>query len=142
MKTVRLAYSFSISILLIVLLASCRKEIVIDSVEKGIFLEESELGCYKDGHDYVVYDPKLHQLALNPARHTVRLQTDNQEEYYHMSLESYPRSIGVNILADFHIKKGGQSVKYTFVFECSKIGDGKLWLWNKDSKLGVVIPEH
>ena len=44
---------------------SCRRIVEIDSVEKGIFMDETEIGCYKDGHDYLVYDPLLHQLALS-----------------------------------------------------------------------------
>ena len=121
---------------------SCRRIVEIDSVEKGIFMDETEIGCYKDGHDYLVYDPLLHQLALNPKRHTLRLQTDKQMEFYHIDMESYPRTVGVTILADIHMMAGRESMEFTMAFECSKMESGKIWLWNKESKLGVIIPMH
>ena len=132
-----------VAILLIsAIFSSCRREIEIDSVEKEIFLDETGIGCYKDGHDYLVYKPEMHQLAINPKRHTIRVQSEFQKEYYHLDMESYPRSIGVSIVSEFHFCLGGDEDNYTFVFECSKMEYGKIWLWNSENKLGVIIPVH
>ena len=131
-----------ILIFISVIFASCRRVVEIDSLEKKLFLEETVLGCYKDGHEYMVFQEGLHQMALNPKRHVIRIQSDDQKEYYHMDMESYPRSVGVNILADFSVSVEGSERGYTFVFECSRIDGGKMWLWNKENKLGITIPVH
>jgi hypothetical protein len=130
------------TLFIVAILSSCVREIEIDSVEKELFLGETELGCYKDGHDYMVYNPEMHQLAVNPKRHTVRIQSESQKDYCHLDMESYPRSIGVGIVSEFYISLGGSEDKYTFVFECSKMEYGKIWLWNKENKLGIIIPVH
>jgi hypothetical protein len=130
------------ALFIVAILSSCVRDIEIDSVEKELFLGETELGCYKDGHDYMVYNPEMHQLAVNPKRHTVRIQSESQKDYCHLDMESYPRSIGVGIVSEFHISLGGSEDKYTFVFECSKMEYGKIWLWNKENKLGIIIPVH
>lgn len=121
---------------------SCRKMVEIDSLEKQLFLEETAIGAYKDGHEYMVYKRGFHQLALNPRRHTFRIQADRQEEYFHLRLESYPRSLGVHVISSFEMKKGEILENYSFLFECSKMEGGKIWLWNKENKLGVILPEH
>lgn len=115
---------------------------VVDSLEKELFLQKSVIGSYKDGHEYIVFDPNIHQIALNPKRHTFRIQNDRQDEYFHIEMDSYPRSLGVNIISSFVLKRGGENKEYSFVLECSKIEDGKLWLWSKENKLGIIIPQH
>lgn len=121
---------------------SCNRLVEIDSLEKKLFLDEVQIGCFKDGHDYLVYNEAIHQLCINPRRHTFRLQSDNQEEYYHIDMESYPRYIGVSVIMTLDMCKGRESRNYTLLFECSKIEDGLIWLWNKESKLGIIVPEH
>ncbi len=138
----RLFKAVTIVIFLSILCISCRKVVEIDSLEKKLFLEETVMGCYKDGHEYMVYQEELHQMSLNPKRHVIRIQSEDQKEYYHMDMESYPRSVGVNILADFSVSVEGSERGYTFVFECSRIDGGKMWLWNKENKLGIIIPVH
>ncbi|MBO7320908.1 MAG: hypothetical protein J6U80_03140 [Bacteroidales bacterium] len=136
---------FSLILIIIstaILSPSCRKVVEIDSVEKQLFLDEHIIGCYKDGHEFFVYNEKIHQMAINPIRHTVRLQDDTQSEYCHIRLESYPRSIGITILADLYVGENDGQSSYKLIFECSKVEDGKIWLWNKENKIGTIIPEH
>lgn len=124
-----------------VLMVSCRgKEIVIDSVEKQLFLEEKRIGCYKDGGEYMVYSPKDHQISYNSRRNNIRFQTDTQDEFYNLKMESMPRTEGVNILGEVSVGSRGEINDFTFVFECSKIENRQIWLWNKENKIGVIIP--
>ena len=139
---IRRYFSLILAIATVILPTSCRKVVEIDSVEKQLFLDEFVIGCYMDGHEYFVYNEKIHQVAINPIRHTVRLQDDTQSEYCHIKLESYPRSIGITILADMSIGESNGQSTYKLVFECSKVEDGKIWLWNKENKIGAIIPEH
>lgn len=141
-KNIRRHFSLALAIATVILPTSCRKVVEIDSVEKQLFLDEFVIGCYMDGHEYFVYNEKIHQVAINPIRHTVRLQDDTQSEYCHIKLESYPRSIGITILADMSIGESHGQSTYKLVFECSKVEDGKIWLWNKENKIGAIIPEH
>jgi hypothetical protein len=142
-KTIRKYFSLALIIISTAILSSsCKKVVEIDSVEKQLFLDEHIIGCYKDGHEYFVYNEKIHQIAINPTRHTIRLQDYTQSEYCHIRLESYPRSIGITILADMSVGENDDQSSYKLIFECSKVEDGKIWLWNKENKIGTIIPEH
>jgi hypothetical protein len=130
------------SLLIICFLTSCRKEIVIDSVEKRLFLQESSVGCYKSARDYLIYNPSIHQISVNAKRNTVRLQTDDQKVFFNIQLENFPKSIGVNIPAKVYQGVDGVISEYTYLFECSKIEHGQIWLWNKEGKIGVIVPMY
>lgn len=137
----RLIRYISILFVTSLLLISCRgKEIVIDSLEKQLFLEETRVGCYKNGGEYMVYSPKVHQISYNFKRNNIRFQTDNQSEFYNLKMESMPRAEGVNILGEVSVGSRGEINDFTFVFECSKIENRQIWLWNKENKIGVIIP--
>lgn len=138
MKRAYIRYSL-LSVLF--LLSSCvGRKIEIDSKEKGEFLLKSDVGCYVRGGDLIVYDPLKHQLSVNVERGTFRIQTDMQNEFFHLELESLPKSIGVEILGNVVTGDNGALQEYAFLFECSKIENGKVWLWEKDDKIGVLIP--
>lgn len=138
----RLIKVILLSFILVVTSTSCHRLVEIDSLEKQLFLEETQIGCFKDGHDYLVYSEAEHQLCINPRRHTFRIQSDNQFEYCHVDMESYPRYIGLSVILVLDICRENESVNYTLLFECSKIENGLIWLWNKESKLGIILPEH
>lgn len=130
-----------ISIVVILLLFSCQeKEILIDSEEKAIFLKSEGLGYYKGGSSVLLYDKSRHQIVINFKRHLFRLQSDAQEEYINVMLETIPRSQGNHIIISFMLFSGEGAGSYVHLFECSRMSNDKMWFWNADTKQGIIIP--
>lgn len=137
---IQMILAFIICVFTLISAPSCIREVEIDSVEKGLFVESTQVGLYKDGKELLIYEEKIHQLSINSKRRIIRFQNDDQSTYCHLELETIPRSKGVNILATIAINMDDKKEDYTILLECSQIEGGNMWLWNKENKLGFIIP--
>lgn len=125
---------------MVVSLLSCREQtVVIDSIEKEMFLETQDEGLYKGGREILVYDGHIHQKAYNPARRTYRIQTDNQAKYFNVVFESVPKSRGVHILTEFSYVSEEENITSKLLLECSMIDKNKIWFWDSEDKIGIIV---
>lgn len=127
-------------VILSTLTLSCRREVEIDSVEKRIFIDSYQIGSYISGRELLVYDPSIHQIAVNSKRSSIRIQNDDQTVFINLRLEAMPKTIGVNILADVYLSVNRKVEEYKVVLECSKIENRQMWLWDRENLLGFIIP--
>lgn len=119
---------------------SCHeREVVIDSLEKELFLKSEVDGLYRNGAGILVMDEKLHQKTYNLDRNTFRLQTDNQSEYFNAEFESLPKNKGVQILTKLTYYSEEEESTSTLLLECSKIEGRKLWFWDSNEKIGIIV---
>lgn len=127
--------------IVILLLFSCQeKEIVIDSEEKRMFLASENIGYYRDGKGVLLYDQGKHQLVVNNKRHLFRLQSDRQEEYINVKLETMPRRQGRYVIISFTTFFMEEDISYLHIFECSRMLNDRMWFWNADTKEGIITP--
>lgn len=136
----------SVVILVLVLSAaillpnSCRrKEVVIDTVEKGEFLDRGQMGYYVDGATKFTYRDSVHQKAVNARRRLYRYQTNEQDTCLNVVLGALPKSVGVHIMLTIDYFDPETRLSNTVQMECSKVIGGKMWFWDPLAKVGVII---
>jgi len=123
---------------LLTLITGCRK-VEIDSSEKQVFLNHSAIGFYPGGVPRFTYQENIHQTCSNPSRHLFRIQTNIQDTCMNIALENRPSFEGNMVMSDLDYYDAGIRVTDKFEFECSRISDGKMWLWDGYTKTGVII---
>lgn len=116
-----------------------RNVVIVDSQEKKNFLESTEMGYYVDGKPFFIYDENIHQLCHNSKRNQIRIQTDNQNNFFNLALQSKPKTEGVRVVAQFDYSFFEDDGSYIILFECSKITEDYLWLWDAEEKRGLII---
>lgn len=125
---------------ILVLLAACTDSVEIDSPEKEFFMNNETLGLYQMGKPIFTLNPARHQESFNINRKQYRIQTDEQDTCLNVILETYPKSLGVHISTMTDYRDPGNIITNITLLECSKIYDNKIWLWDKKSELGIIIP--
>lgn len=119
---------------------SCRERYIeIDSMEKEMFLKETEEGIYKEGQPLFKYKESHHQKALNPKRIQYRIQTDEQDTCLNVTMEAVPGSAGLHITTSIDYRSPGELISSMSHLECSRVADDKIWLWNSGSLTGVIL---
>ena len=136
---IRLSILFAILLLASV---SCREEIKIDSLEKMVFMSQDTIGLYNMGLRTFLFDPQLHQQSYNLSRRQYRLQTDEQDSCLNVIFEQYPEDKGDIITTSLDYRDTRTVINNTAGYECSKIRDNKIWLWNKEELIGIIIPRY
>lgn len=128
------------TILLVFSLQSCRENVIqIDSVEKKMFLQESLEGIYSNGAPLFQFKGTYHQKAVNSFRLQYRIQTDEQDTCLNIILDALPKSAGVHITTYVDYRSPGELISDMSHFECSRIQDDRLWLWNSDNLTGIIM---
>lgn len=131
---------FILVIITLCTVSSCReKPIIIDSEEKRIFLETEATGLYIKGKPTIIYSESDCQMTYNKKRRQFRIQTDSQNNYFNVILESVPKTKGVNIITKLDYRINGEEKSLIMLFECSNISEENYWLWDGDTKTGVII---
>ncbi|HIZ87153.1 MAG TPA: hypothetical protein IAC03_03210 [Candidatus Coprenecus pullistercoris] len=120
--------------------ASCREKVIeIDSLEKEIFLMESDEGIYRNGEPLFLFRDDRHQKALNPDRIQYRIQTDEQDTCLNVTMEALPGSAGVHITTSIDYRSPGDPISSMSHLECSRMADGRIWLWSPESLTGIIM---
>ncbi len=100
--------------------------------------EKEELGLYNNGNDILVYDKEIHQYAFNTKRCTFRIQNAGQNRLMVCVFSEAP-VVGRTVEAVI-TTKGLSNFKDTVIdMEVLKITDGKVWLYDAESKTGLVV---
>jgi len=125
-----------------VLLCTCVRDVNIDSLEKEKFLENDRVGFYIDGEPVFLYVESIHQKAVNAARGVFRFQTDVQDTCLNVTYKSEPRNVGVHVLIDMDYIEPRDRINLEYEFECSRITGSKIWLWDSETKNGMILPRR
>jgi len=120
------------------LMTSCRK-IVIDSREKELFLNCSEVGFYPLGTPRFTYSERMHQMCRNPKRGLFRIQTNIQDTCMNIILEYSPSNEGDLLIADLDYYDPEERITDRYQFECSKLFGTRIWLWENYTKTGIIL---
>lgn len=107
------------------------------------FIKQTDAGLYVKGACLFRYTDTECQTALNAFRKMVRMQTDWQERYVNILFSSLPlpeegaAAVQVKVLYKTEEEQGEVSLPMVTV----KKRDGTYWLWNDDSRTGIILPE-
>lgn len=105
-----------------------------------MFVESDHMGLYVDGTRIFTYNELNHQLVYNKRRNIYRIQDDTQENYLNFRAETMPKSAGVSILCEIiYYNKGEYAISMNMIFECTRIDEDRIWFWNANEKMGVVL---
>jgi len=121
---------------------SCRREVLIDSEEKELFLKMGETGFYRNGNPVFIYSESLHQKAENRSRGVFRFQTDVQDTCLNVRYASEPGNVGVHILINLDYIEPMDRINSEYQFECSKITGSGIWLWDPETRNGIILPRR
>lgn len=121
-------------------LCSCRRDVEVDSPEKGAFLMEDAMGLYQDGEPEFVYAEMMHQMSRNDSRGMFRIQTDVQDTCLAVVCRIGTRKIGSSVTVWIDYENPRERISSEYEFECSRITGSGIWLWNSEYKLGIIVP--
>lgn len=120
--------------------ASCREYPVhLDSPEKELFFYSEQEGLYSKGIPLLIYNNSIHQRAFNKRRKQYRFQTDMQDIYMNISLETIPQNAGTYLNTNLDFRSPEHAISNSITMECSKIQKNKYWFWDSGTKTGVIL---
>lgn len=116
------------------LLSSCSSE----KMERE-FASDSEVKLCCQGKEILRYNREEFQLMFNSANSEFALISDNASQYYRLTLSSLPDREGQEIVGDIEwASENSYESKKNITFNVTKIEGYKIWLWNSESRTGVV----
>lgn len=122
-------------ILAVLLLASCSGE----DMERD-FVSDSEVKLCCQGKEILRYNPEEFQLMFNSAHSEFSLISDNASRYYRLTLTTLPEREGQAIVGNIEwASETSYESKKNITFKVTKIEGYKIWLWNSESRTGVVV---
>lgn len=104
-------------------------------------LQNMDASISLKGMTMSVFDPGNCQYAFNSARNEYRMHDDNMGQYIILQCSTRPANEGDSFTANLTYTTDNDIVKETGLpFVVQKTSqDGKLWIWNKTKKYGLVI---
>lgn len=104
------------------------------------FLDQEQIGVYKDGEALFVYDQDSHQKAYDPQTFKfLRIQTDDQSKFLHIIFSERP-TMGVGQQITVEVVCRGIGIESgIYKVDVKKKRDRTLWLWDSNKKWGFIV---
>lgn len=111
-------------------------------IEQTLLVHEELMLTWK-GAVQVTYAPQTWQCSFNTARNEFRVNDDNIANYFVIRCSEMPSSEGQELSGDVEWTVKTNIKRYEGLrFKVEQVAsDGRIWLWNKSQKIGVVIRE-
>lgn len=107
------------------------------------FIKQTDAGLYVKGACLFRYTDTECQTAMNALRKMVRMQTDWQESYVNILFSFLPLpeegAAAVQVKVLYKTEEGQGEVSLPMV--TVKKRAGMYWLWNDESKTGIILAE-
>jgi hypothetical protein len=106
-----------------------------------ILLVRDDISLTMKGEDLFVYDPLTCQISYNYSENTYRMYDDRLSDWVIVECSERPDTEGQSLTADITwTTSSSLKIERGLRFTVQKISsDGKVWLWNKSKKIGIVI---
>lgn len=104
------------------------------------FVKQSDIGLFGDNNNIFRYNDADCQIAFNKGRKMLRLQTDEQIYYVNIVFGSLLNASNevVNIEIDYKTQNNQFAASLEMIVV--KMDDEKYWLWNENTKTGIILP--
>ena len=106
-----------------------------------ILLDREDISLTIKGEDIFIYDPLTCQLSFNKSDNTYRMYDDRISDWVIVECSERPDTEGQSLTADITWTTSSSiKIERGLRFTVQKTAaDGKVWLWNKSKKIGIVI---
>ncbi|MBR2128362.1 MAG: hypothetical protein IJ940_05800 [Bacteroidales bacterium] len=106
-----------------------------------ILLQRDDLSLTIRGEVIFSYDPGTCQLGYNPESSTFRTYSDDLGHWFILTCRSSPDTEGQSVKADIEYTSQTDTKTIRNLEFTVKKNDraGKIWLWNDERKIGVVV---
>lgn len=108
-----------------------------------ILMERQDLSLTWKGEVQVVSDPLTWQIGYNQQRNEYRVHDDSMGNYFVIRCSERPSYEGMDVTADVEWTQRADIKRYEGIrFTVRKMdSEGRIWLWCKSQKIGVVVQE-
>ena len=124
----------------LLVLLSCRKTEDTGGSQLQQFLEMEESGLWGYGGYLFKYSHKNCQFSINPARRQIRMQEDGQQYYVNIQFAVFPPASEGEIELQLTYRSGNEENLRKCIMTAQKNEENKLWLWDAQNNMGVIIP--
>ena len=117
-------------------LTSCRYDV------DEVLLQRSDISLTEKGKLQMSFDEKTCQLGYNQDRNEFRVYDDKIANWFTITCNAYPSSIGQEVTADLKYTTASDvktETSLTFKVERVEPSKGMFWLWCNSKKIGVVV---
>ena len=127
-------------LILFLLLSSCRRHYYFTG-ELSAFTASDDIGLYISNAKTFKYNESTCHIMRNAERRVVRIVEDDQSKVANFSFSTFEFSLdeSINIEIDY-INENSIRNTYKLFAQIVKMHEGKLWFWDKDKKIGMIIP--
>lgn len=111
-------------------------------IEQTLLVHE-ELTLTWKGTAQAMYVPSTWQYGFNTAKNEYRVNDDNMANYFVVRCDERPSAEGQELSADVEWTVATNIKRYEGLrFKVERVApDGRIWLWNKSQKIGIVIKD-
>lgn len=108
-----------------------------------ILLERDDISLTWKGEEQLVFDPMTWQVGCNTKTYEYRVHDDDMADYFVLECESRPDVEGEDITASIEWTVETDVRRYDHItFTVKRIApDGRVWLWSRTQKIGVVVKQ-
>lgn len=103
------------------------------------FQQNDQLRLEIKGYTTFSYDPQTCQIGFSRERGEFRVHTDNMSDFFSITLDGMPASIGQKLSGAASWTTGDDLHSKKTIFEVKRIENGKVWLWSSDSRIAAVV---
>ena len=122
------------------LLLSCRKAENDSGSHLEQFLKMEESGLWGYGGYLFKYSYKNCQFSINPMRKQIRMQEDGQQYYVNIQFAVFPPASEGEIELQLTYRSGNEENQRKCIMTARKSEDNRLWLWDAQNNMGIIIP--
>ncbi len=103
-------------------------------------LKNEEISLSLKGETLLRYNSEKWQIGYNAAKNTFRIHDDTMGQYFILECAESPAHEGQVLQADLTYTSSNSVRQESLSLEIQKIdASGKVWLWNKSRKYGLVV---
>lgn len=106
----------------------------------NVFSEIDEVRLQVGKTEHFRYNPNTCQLAFNRDKMQFRAQTDNTSDFFIVDFYSIPTMLEQEVRADISWTTTYEILhRKNLTFEVIRIEGEKVWLWSRNSRIGVCL---
>lgn len=111
-------------------------------IEQTLLVHE-ELTLTWKGDVQAMYAPSTWQYSFNAAKNEYRVNDDNMANYFVVRCSERPSAEGQELGVNVEWTVATNIKRYEGLrFKVERVAsDGRIWLWNKSQKIGIVIKD-
>lgn len=129
-------HKFLLVVLLMLFACACSEKRYVEPFVQG----SGEIGLVQRGKTLFSYNKSTCQLAFNRERCTFRVQTDDMQDFFTLTLSEMPSSVGQTLTGNLTWTTTSEvNLRKDVAFEVKKIEDDTFWLWASSGSIGAIV---